>query len=395
MYRVRPNRRGDVEEVKRYNPNLKIRLEARFLRGPGYRFEDRLRPEHVERGVWICLNHFGGVTEDEFYANPVLPEDAFLIKDRSKKNVVQVRVSALPVLEPSRVYLKHEPPVREREQKEEKVREEEETGAGSDEVSITYASPAVDRHYSLNRRIFGGGYWTSRSRVDGVSGGALQFFWRQELCLPSFVDGYIRVAARVSGNAVLCLSSDVFEAALRRDSSASLDEYFAAIDYSSEMKFVLLPYYFHGRWSLVVYDLENTKLVNYVLTEAYDSRVRQKIEQIAFSLQDSLRLRRVGLLAKNTYTNYSKAHDSQYLSGVKVLWLMRCLLTGQNIQAWFEDPYEEEVDLKERRHMLLYDVCFGDAVEQHRGYFTREGRVARLNRYNFGEAMYKNFCEEQ
>jgi hypothetical protein len=118
-----------------------------------------------------------------------------------------------------------------------------------------------------------------------------------------------------------------------------------------------LPYYFFARWSVVVYDLEKTQLTNYVLTPAYDWKVSRKVEQILTTLQDVLMLRRVPLLHKNTRQNFSEEHDSQFLSGVKVLTVIRDVING-------EDPEKNFWKEVERVHVKTnyFDVFFGHLI---------------------------------
>ena len=358
MYRVRPHRKGCKEEVKRYKKILKVRLEERFLRSDDYYFESKLTKAHVEAGVWICLTHFIGTSEEEFLLNLKLPESASLKKENRAKSRIEIRVSALPLLALDSYRLKVEPTIEEEEEEIQTIVCESESiwTKTDEEVQVVYVSPQIGERYKLNRRMYARHSWNPLEKISNLTVGACEFFANRELCLPSIVDRYLDVIANENPR-VVGLSSIVFEAALRKDGKSDVQKYFQGLNYSSQLKYVYIPYYFYGRWSLVIYDLEKTRVENYVLTSKYDWTVREKIEQILFSLQDKLMLRRVGLLYKNTFTNLSADHDTQFASGVKVLTLMRESAMGLDprLKFWKEFDYTQ-CDLG------YYDSIFGHFV---------------------------------
>ena len=360
MYRVRPTSRHSKEEIKRYRKILKVRLEERFLKGPDYAFDVRLKKDHLLRGVWICLNHFTGVTPSQFLETLAMPESASLKKETGKKSLVQIRLSALPPLGPSGISLKTERPCEEEEEDEVTEVSGQIQGAyiGEGEVQVVYVSPKIGENYKLNRRRYSRHSWSRLEKIPELTVAACEFFGTRELCLPSIVDRYLEIAGRENGR-ILGLSSLVFEAALRKDSSRDLANHLDGLSYSSSLTHVLLPYYFFGRWSLVVYDLEKTRVDNYVLSPNYDWKVSLKLEQILYSLQDKLMLRRTGIAAKNTFQNFSRDHDSQFGSGAKVLTLVRDLAQGLDPKEGFWKDSEVV-----RAELAYFDSIFGHFVKE-------------------------------
>jgi hypothetical protein len=397
MYRVRPWRKGDEQERKRYKRILKVRLEERFLRSDDYFFDERLTPAHLQKGVWICLAHFGGVDEGHFLHAQKLPDDAFFKKETDKKRMVQIRVSALPKLAKSGVYLKAEPRCRRvEEDRDDEVTIVAEIGTAATQAAdleILYVSPEIDENFKLRRRMFARQNWSSESLVETVSGGALDFFWKGELCLPSFVNRFSQVI-NSNSRTVFSLSSDVFEASLRLDGFDTVVRHLSDLVYWDSLEKVLLPYYYAGRWSLVVYDLRLPLVENYFLSGEYDWKVRMKLEQILFSLQDKLMLRRVGLLAKNTYSNFSELHDSQFKSGLKVLNFMRSVTQGLDPKIDYQatEAFDEYHALASN---LLHDVCFGKLVEAKTLVQNSKGGYEFVNPAYFPATFFEQFCRRR
>jgi hypothetical protein len=360
MYRVRPDKKSCKERVKRYPRNLKVRLDERFVSTDDYYFEEKLTKQHLEKGVWICLTHFTGITETEFLSTLRLPDSAAFVKDSRKKNKtrVEVRVSALPSLGPLKLQLKQEPVVEDQEEEDFHVVSQyvQPRVPSTEEVEVLYVSPAIGEKFKFNKRFYSRFCWETLEKVPELSIASLQFFRNSELCLPMVVDRYMSLIARETPK-VMGLQTLVFEASLNKGTSQEIEKYLREIDYHSDLRYIFLPYYFFARWSVVVYDLEKTQLTNYVLTPAYDWKVSRKVEQILTTLQDVLMLRRVPLLHKNTRQNFSEEHDSQFLSGVKVLTVIRDVING-------EDPEKNFWKEVERVHVKTnyFDVFFGHLI---------------------------------
>jgi hypothetical protein len=193
---------------------------------------------------------------------------------------------------------------------------------------------------------------------------------------------------------VFSLSSDVFEASLRLDGFDTVVRHLSDLVYWDSLEKVLLPYYYAGRWSLVVYDLRLPLVENYFLSGEYDWKVRMKLEQILFSLQDKLMLRRVGLLAKNTYSNFSELHDSQFKSGLKVLNFMRSVTQGLDPKIDYQatEAFDEYHALASN---LLHDVCFGKLVEAKTVVQNSKGGYEFVNPAYFPATFFEQFCRRR
>lgn len=375
MYRVRPNKAKSVENVRRYPKILKVRMEEKFLSSEKHYFENKLTVDHLKKGVWICLEHFEGVTEKMFLEKNKLPQNVSFKKSSSDKCKVrvEVRVSALPSLKSAKGCLKREP-LEEEEDDDLQVLDEilkprgPPAQSSEDDLQVVYASPSVEANFKRNRKLFSNQNWSLVAGIDGLPVHPLASFDAKQNCYPAVMDRYLDCLAKRDYPyrhleptvKIVGLSSVLFEvAATDEQRSRDLEKYLQGLFYSEEIKFIFLPYLYRGRWSLLTYNLDEKRAENYVVSPSCDWRVTQQVEKILFSLQDKLMLRRYGLTEKNTYRNISATCDGQFSSGVKVMSAMRQIVLGQDPLPLFFDETDDSFKFEE---YLMNELVFGNVI---------------------------------